>query len=79
MMSNFLPSRLEEEVRLACHWVEHQCGCSPYDDLWFLAVTEYEYAHDDAELYRTWREQYNYVEEVIWKEAQRFVDMVRGA
>ena len=79
MMSNFLPSRLEEEVRLACRWVEHQCGCSPYDDLYFVAETEYAYAHDDAEFYPTWREQYNYVEEVIWKEAQHFVDMVRGA
>jgi hypothetical protein len=78
-MMNFLPSRLEEEVRLACHWVEHQCGCCPYDHISFVAEKEYEYAVADQQFYRTAKQQNNFVEEVIWKEAQRFVDMVRGA
>ena len=79
MMANYLPTRLEEEVRLACRWVEHQCGCFPYDDILFVAEVEYDYAVSDPQYYRTWREQYDHVEEVVWKEAEHFVDMVRGA
>ena len=78
-MSITLPSRIEEEIRLACRWVEHQCGCCPYDHIHFVAEREYEYCVADPQYYRTKAEQYDFMEEVIWKEAEAFIDMVRGA
>lgn len=74
-----LPNRIEEEIRIACRWVEQQCGCDAYDHIRFMAEMEYEYAVADPIYYRTKREQYDFVEEVIWKEAESFIDMVRGA
>ena len=74
-----LPNSLQEEIKIATHWVENQCGCCPYDHLLFVAEKEWEYAKADAQYYRTWQQQHDFVEEVIWKEAQSFVDMVRGA